>query len=311
MSFKASAPGSLMLLGEYAVLYGKQALVCAVDQRIYVTVTPRHDDQVNIHSERFGEYRTTLTDLEIQKPYSFVLGTLLQLKSKMRRGCDLYIESEFSDQIGFGSSSAVTVATLAALITWLDIRMNANEMIRQSRLIVRRVQGMGSGADVAAAVCGGMVAYQPQPLVAEKLPSSFPITTFYAGFKTPTKEAVASVLNRFSNHPDLLRSLCQSIGQCAFEGIAHARKGHFEKLGEVMNIQQGLMDALGVNLPVMQNIITYLRDQPGIVGAKISGSGMGDCVVGLGDSFDDFHLENGVKKIPVRMTLQGVQCDKL
>ena len=37
MLFKASAPGSLMLLGEYAVLQGKSALVCAIDKRMMVS----------------------------------------------------------------------------------------------------------------------------------------------------------------------------------------------------------------------------------------------------------------------------------
>ena len=36
-------------VGEYAVLYGKHALVCAVDKRITVTLTPR-DDKITIHS---------------------------------------------------------------------------------------------------------------------------------------------------------------------------------------------------------------------------------------------------------------------
>ena len=33
---KTSAPGSLMLLGEHAVLHGKQALVGSINRRIYV-----------------------------------------------------------------------------------------------------------------------------------------------------------------------------------------------------------------------------------------------------------------------------------
>ncbi len=38
MRLKASAPGSLMLLGEYGVLYGKHALVCAIDKRIVISI---------------------------------------------------------------------------------------------------------------------------------------------------------------------------------------------------------------------------------------------------------------------------------
>ena len=47
----ASAPGSIMITGEHAVVYGHKAIVAAVEQRISVTLTPRQDDQVRITSE--------------------------------------------------------------------------------------------------------------------------------------------------------------------------------------------------------------------------------------------------------------------
>jgi mevalonate kinase len=55
-----------------------------------------------------------------------------------------------------------------------------------------------------------------------------------------------------------------------------------------------------------------LRAETSILGAKISGSGMGDCIVGLGEVPDSFTYENkSVQRIPVAMTLQGVQCEKI
>ena len=52
MPFKASAPGSLMLLGEHAVLHGKPALVGALDKRITVTLTPMRHDRIEIISNQ-------------------------------------------------------------------------------------------------------------------------------------------------------------------------------------------------------------------------------------------------------------------
>src|SRR5690349_12767806 len=115
MLFKASAPGSLMLLGEYGVLHGTPALVCAVDKRMCVTLTPRADERIEIESTLHGTYQTELNQIKIEAPFQFVLGALQHYQSKMRRGCDIKIESEFSDKMGLGSSSAVTVATLACL----------------------------------------------------------------------------------------------------------------------------------------------------------------------------------------------------
>lgn len=312
MLFKAHAPGSLMLLGEYAVLHGKPALVCAVDKRIHVSLAPRNDNQIFIHSDTHGDYQTNLQTLKIEKPFQFVLAALLQYQGKMRRGCDLTITTDFSDKIGFGSSSAVTVATLSALATWQKVKVSAHDLIRQGRMVVRSVQGVGSGADIAAAVCGGMVAYQAQPLSVERIPLIHPITAIYAGFKTPTTDAIASVQARFQHRPDVFKHLCHAIGQCAQEGINEARKQDWQRLGEVMNIQQGLMDSLGVSMPVLRNMIDDLRAQPQTMGAKISGSGLGDCVIALGDlpAQYNYSTNGAAKRIPVQMTLQGVHCDE-
>jgi len=313
MLYKASAPGSLMLLGEYAVLHGKHALVCAVDKRITVTLTPRVDDQIQIHSA-LGQYAARLSELTVEKPFQFVLGALKHYQPRLRRGCDIKIEAGFSDKIGLGSSAAVTIATLATLITWLDIRISPLEMVRQGRNIVRQIQGIGSGADIAASVYGGMVSYQAHPLAAEKIAMTHPLTLLYSGFKTPTAEAIQRVQQYFSAHPQLFRHISNSIGQCALEGIQLVRKEDWKSLGHIMNIQQGMMEAIGVNLPILNDLILDLRQQKNIWGAKISGSGLGDCVIGLGEMSDTYTYSgshSGVQAIPVTMTLQGVQCEKI
>lgn len=310
MQLKATAPGSFMLLGEYAVLYGKHAVVCAVNKRITVTLTPREDESIEIQSALLGHYATTLSQLIIEKPFQFVLGVLKHYQHKLKRGCHIEITSDFSDKVGLGSSAAVTVATLAALVSWLNIKMQPQDVVRQGRNIVRTVQGSGSGADVAASVYGGIVAYQAQPLSIEKIAVTHPITALYAGFKTPTVEAIQKVQQHFASHPNLFLYLCHTIGQCSLSGIHALRKEQWKHFGEVMNIQQGLMESLGVNMPILRDMIDDLRRQPGILGAKISGSGMGDCVIGLGDAPDIATL-NGVQRIPVEITLQGVQCEKI
>jgi mevalonate kinase len=314
MSFKASAPGSMMLLGEYAVLHGKQALVCAVDKRITVTLTPREDTRIEIHSSIHGHYATEIAELSIERPFHFVLGALRQNQSKLKRGCHIDITSEFSDKIGLGSSAAVTVATLAVLANWLNLKVSLPELVRQGRNLVRQIQGVGSGADIAASVYGGIVGYSTQPLVVEKHAITHPITALYAGYKTPTVDAIKKVHNYFSAYPVLYRHICNSIGQCAVEASRLVRMGEWKKIGEIMNTQQGMMESLGVSSSHLRNLVDNLRNQPGILGAKISGSGMGDCVIGLGELPDDYVCtasQQGVELIPVKMTLQGVYCEKI
>ncbi|EKD72444.1 MAG: hypothetical protein ACD_45C00675G0008 [uncultured bacterium] len=295
-----------MLLGEYAVLHGKHALLCAIDKRMVVTLTPRSDDQVILESA-LGQLTTRLSKLNSVPPFQFVLTALQTLKKYLTQGCTIKIESEFSATMGFASSAAVTVATLSALLTWLNLPYSELELIRLARKVVRQVQGLGSGADVAACVLGGIVFYRAHPLCATQLPGSPLITVIYSGHKTPTVNAVQQVTEKFASHPKLFKQLCQAIHYCALDGMQAVLQQNWQALGDVMTIQQGLMDALGVNTPIMREIIYSLRQQPAILGAKISGSGLGDCVVALGKG----KIENlATSTIPVQIAQRGVYCEK-
>lgn len=305
MSFKASAPGSLMLLGEHAVLHGYPAVVCAIDKRIQVTLTPARHDQLEIFAHKYGQWQCGLSELSITAPFQFVTACLYRYRKHLPTGCRLDIHSEFSDQIGLGSSAAVTVATLAALLTWLKIDFSSQELIRKARQVIRMVQGVGSGADVAASVLGGVVAYQPRPLVAEVLASALPLMVVYSGSKTPTVEVIKKVSEYFLPFPDLYTACYRAIGACAQAGIHILRQSNHQHLGRILDIQQGLMVSLGVSNPSLNNLVLLLKTYPTILGAKISGSGLGDCVIALGEVPADT-----IKQLAVKIAKNGVIVDE-
>ena len=104
-----TAPGSLMLMGEHAVLFGQRALACAVGKRITVTLTPREDRAVKIDSE-LAQYSASLDELQAEPALSFVLTAIERQLARLPAGFELVIRSEFSHLIGLGSSAAVTAA---------------------------------------------------------------------------------------------------------------------------------------------------------------------------------------------------------
>lgn len=308
---KISAPGSIMLLGEYSVLHGGNALVCAIEQRIHVQLTPRADDQIELISS-LGIHKTKLTQLAITPPFQFVLATLKKYQKQLRYGCTLTIQSEFSAQLGLASSAAVTVATVAAVAKWLQISYTSSQLIRFARRIVQEVQGLGSGADVAACVSGGIIAYRQQPLIAEKINVACPLHLIYSGSKTPTVTAVRQVETFFAGYPKLYQQLLRAINECVQHGIAALKSKNLLALGQLMNIQQSLMSALGVVTPILQDIVAELRTGPTILGAKVSGSGLGDSIVALGvmdDRYITRFAAQGVKRIPMTIATQGVRYE--
>ncbi|QBG47178.1 GHMP kinase [Verrucomicrobia bacterium S94] len=189
---KTSAPGSLMLLGEHAVLHGNRALIGAIDRRIQVELFPIPENVLEIDSG-LGTYRASLSDLKDDPRFRFVLQAVRRHLDAVPSGLFLKIHSEFSADIGFGSSAAVTVATHAALMFWLSGNTPAPERLFDEALkTVQTVQGRGSGSDLAASVFGGIVGYTIDPDFIP-LNVSIPLTAVYCGYKTPTPDVILRV----------------------------------------------------------------------------------------------------------------------
>jgi mevalonate kinase len=279
-SITATAPGSLMLLGEHAVLHGHPALVCAIDRSIRVRLTPRADNRLTIHSA-LGQYEAPLGALADHPSFRFVLQAIRQHAKTLPDGFDLEIESEFSSDIGFGSSAAVTVATHAALARYCGCPFDREALFSAALETVHAVQGRGSGADLAAAVFGGVVGYTTKPSF-DPVALSLPLTAVYCGYKTPTPKVIQRVEALRAADPQKYEQIYEEIGRSALRAVEALRAHDFDGFGAVLNRNQELMNAMGVNTPELAEIVTALQQADGVYGAKISGSGMGDCAVGIG-----------------------------
>lgn len=269
-SFKHSTPGSLMLMGEYAVLRGYPAIVAAINRYIHVTLTPRDDDRIEIYSA-LGDVRTTLQKLTITPPLEYVLATLLHYPIK--QGCTIQIEAEFSNQQGLGSSAAVTVALIMALNQWHS-QYNLLASYKKALFIVRQVQDQASGADVAASLWGGTMAYQQNPLSIEYFNHVPEMTVIFSGSKTTTTDALSKI--KWQNHP-----LIPQLGKLSERAIVALRQNHLTLFADLMQRAQQVMVELELSTPHIDAMVKQLTRQ-GIQGVKMSGAGLGDCVIALG-----------------------------
>ena len=299
----ASAPGSLMLMGEHAVLHGSHALCAAVNQRIHIRLQARQDREFEIQSA-LGKYGGSLNDIEVCKPFQFVLAAIR--KFSPGQGFRLDIQSEFSDQIGFGSSAAVTVATLALLRAFAGKPFDRAALLEEALTVVREVQEKASGSDIAAAVYGGVVYYRPDPLSVQPLQSSLPLSVCYAGYKTPTPEVICLVETKRQAHPEGFQKIFSLIDHCVGDAVTAIRQGDHEKLGQLFDLHHGLQSAMGCSDETLDYLVHQLRQHPNVVGAKISGSGLGDCVIALGTSEARV---NGYDAYPVETDPEGVRLE--
>ncbi|MEM7827878.1 MAG: phosphomevalonate kinase [Candidatus Aenigmatarchaeota archaeon] len=183
---KISAPGKLMLAGEWAILeMGNPGLIAAVNKRVWVEIEPTNKIIINIKDfdiENLGaifdgkelKWERGLTEKE-KIDTQFIKGAIETTLKYLGRWHNFKIISwgeqnqieidGKSKKIGFGSSAASVVATVAALLKMhgQDIAsMQAKERIYKLATIAHYfVQGkLGSGFDVAAATFGGVFVYK-------------------------------------------------------------------------------------------------------------------------------------------------------
>lgn len=271
MSVTASAPGSIMITGEHAVVYGHSAIVAAVDQRAQVRATPLPGRAVRIRSA-LGDLDTTLDALEATGPLRFVLACVRAVP--LDHGVEISTQSDIDPTLGLGSSAAVTVATLGALAAMQAIALDIHA---QALAIVRAIQGRGSGADLAASLHGGMVRYALDADI-EHLPAPPAMALKYVGYKTPTGEVLSRVAQAWHGHD--VAALYARMGTASDAASDAARRRDWPAMAQSLDAYQSLMAELGVTNDDLDTLVAEGRGQA--LGAKISGSGLGDCVLAFG-----------------------------
>ncbi|MEM6300504.1 MAG: hypothetical protein AAF749_02110 [Pseudomonadota bacterium] len=297
----ASAPGSIMITGEHAVVYGHPAIVAAIDQRLTVYASSRQDRVLEIHSTITDPVEVPLDELSASGPLRFVTGTVKAYRESLHHGLRLRIESTIDSTLGLGSSAAVIAAVSLAAIasTRLDKPVSVATKLDQQTLhdahrrglaLIRSVQGRGSGADLAASLWGGMLSYQlvDSGCTVDQLTTPPPLSLCYCGYKTPTEQVLETVVRNSKGRENEIEGLYSAMGTCAQRAIKAAYNEDWPIFGRELNHYQEHMKTLGVSDPRLDELVASARSHPGNLAAKISGSGLGDCVVAIGGAPENF-----------------------
>ncbi len=170
-SLVATAPGKLVLCGEYAVLDGAPAISAAVDRRarvalresdgdIVVTTVGFQDDEYHF---RLGESGLEPTREQGELPLVQAIVANAGLPPGTGLGVELDTSAFFDAgiKLGLGSSAALTVALVNALAAFRGGDKNRPRSCGE--MIHRHFQGgRGSGVDIATSAEGGLIRYSRQ-----------------------------------------------------------------------------------------------------------------------------------------------------
>lgn len=300
---RTSAPGSIMLLGEHAVLHGHRALVLAVNQRLTVELIERDDNQILVTSQ-LGSCQGTTELLPDSPALSFICQCIRHCKPS--RGFTMTIKSDISPTVGLASSAAATAACIAALRTLNGESTKLSNLLKDCVNVIRTVQGRGSGADVAACLYGGAVAYDAAKIEAQSASFNRPFSLYYLGYKTPTPKVLELVNTWHKQSPQSYEMLYQGMGKLVEDGLTACAEQDDADLARIMRQYQGYMHALGVADAPTLSLLSQLAREPNCQAAKISGSGLGDCIIAMGENLPSLEFEH----IAVSSSKTGVTIEQ-
>lgn len=317
-----SAPGKLMLFGEHAVVYGKPSIVTSVNQRLSLKVSKINETilKLNAPDVDIKDYSKPLKDLgkgEIPKGAKFVeLATKNFLsKHKIKAGVEFETIAQFKSTFGFGSSSATAVCTIKALSEIFKLKLSEKEIFKLAYKTVLDVQGVGSGFDLASAIFGGSLYFVTGGKIIEPLKiKTLSLIVGYSGVKADTATIVKEVKSRFEKQPKLLKNIYDGIALIVEEAKIALSKNDLEKVGNLMNLNQGYLETLGVSSEKLSAMI-YAARNAGAYGAKLSGAGIGDCMIALAPEDKRKAVEKAIEKaggqiLKVEVNTKGVRLEK-
>mgnify|MGYP001237230882 CR=1 FL=1 len=260
----ASAPGKVILFGEHAVVFGEPSIAGAINKRVIVEAD-RIKSGIKINSTDSNDYRYVEKAVEVLFDY---LG-----KTK---GVRLKISSQIPPASGLGSSAAVSVATILSVSTLLNEKLERKKIAQLGHQVEREVQGVASPTDTFTSVYGGVQYINPLKNRHENLESTFPLVVGYTGIERSTKNLVNNVAILRNKHPDIIDPLIKQIGEIT--KMAKMRIINEEDFGDLMNINHGILESLGVSTEALSKLVHVARDA-GAIGAKITGAGGGGCII--------------------------------
>ncbi len=212
-----------------------------------------------------------------------------------------------------GSSAAVAVAATVAISSLQGIILSKKEIYDISFEAERDVHRTPSGVDNAIATHGSAIVFRRGQVKRIKLSSDIPLVVGDTGVRRNTGEWVARVRERKERFKEMVDPIIRSIGKISMRGAQLLRRGSLRDLGELMDINQGLLDALGVSTQALSNLIFAARGV-GAYGAKLTGAGGGGCMVALtsrdkGSAVADAIKSAGGTPIITGISMEGVRIE--
>ena len=232
----ASSPGKVILSGEYAVLDNAPAICMAIDCRAEAKIQKCNGLISKVKSIGFssedGEFKSSekgISWCKGKEEFTVIDAVWQVVNFKKLIGLKINLDtSSFTDvlserKLGLGSSAAIIVALIAAMKNCDDpekIKLLTHKAHKQLQ------GGLGSGADVATSLHGGLIKFQTENYTTKSL--SWPNDLFYRLIWTGSSASTKDKLIRFMKGQDKLSR--KELMNGAISMATHWQSGDAKKI---------------------------------------------------------------------------------
>ena len=279
--------GKIILLGEHSVVYGRHAIAVPAPVNIRTKVQDTEDEILLMIPSWGVEYRL---DKNPKKRQSFEkpAGLILDQMGLSKKGMKIEVFSDIPRGMGLGGSAAIAVSIIKALNNHFKLALNQDEINQMALESEKIAHGNPSGIDNTMATYGHPLIFRngDNPLIEPlNINETFSILVGFSSTEGLTAKTVGIVRDLWKKNPGVYEKIFDEIDSLALQSIQAIQNNDFELLGQLMNINHGLLNTLQVSTPELERLIMIARES-GALGAKLTGGGGGGAVIALCKDID-------------------------
>ena len=276
---QAGSSGKLILFGEHAVVYGRHAVAVPIPGAVQAAATA-NDGDTTISIRDWGVDRTVESGGD---GVDAIVNAITRLLGVADSRFAIRVRSLLPPGMGLGSSAAIAVAVTRAVARCAAIDVDDRRVNDIAYECEKLTHGTPSGIDNAICCFDKPMLFrndgerQVQELELRETP---PLLIAFSHTAGSTRAQLAGVRARYERSPRHYDALFGQIDELGVDGAKALQARDYDRLGQMMNVCQGLLNAIQVSTPEIESMLAIAREN-GAAGAKLTGAGGGGSIVAL------------------------------
>ncbi|NMD68679.1 mevalonate kinase [Bacillus sp. DNRA2] len=277
-----SAHGKLILLGEHSVVYGMPAIAIPFTSlKVWATVEAI-PDPLTFNCD-FFQGPLVNVPVKLRGLAACITETLTRL-NEPQSGLLITIHSSIPIGRGLGSSAAIALAIVKSLFAFFNKKLHHHTLMSLVHIAETYAHGNPSGIDMYTASSAKPLWFQKgRPIEALHIARPLYLVVADTGRFGDTHLAVSNVRKAFENHPKKTKESLAQLEMLTHEARLALARGERKRLGRLLDLAQAELIAIGVSDAGINHLIDVARNA-GALGAKLTGGGLGGCVLALAKS---------------------------